>query len=338
MTSIYRPILKMAWQILWRAKYLWFFGLLAVGVMNSGEFNLAIDNYSSISEQGGFLADMHGFYTQGFLGDFGANIKSLVTNFNWAAGILLLLLIVIFLFLLWLSVTAQGGLVQGTYKEYRRQPFDFNAAFKAGRENFWKVLGINVLGRVVIYGVLIIVGAPLAWAYIKQASETGQLLFMLLSFVVLIPLAIIISFLIKYAIIFAVIKKENVWQAIKSGWKLFIKNWVVSIEMAIILFFVSILAGLLMILAAIVLAIPLSLMLYLFYALKIGGLLMFTVVISLLLLIVLLFWIGALLATFQMSCWVLLFDRLTESQVFSKLSRWVAGWSMKKGASKEIEQ
>jgi len=330
MTSIYRPILKIAWQILWRAKYLWFFGLFAVLVANSGEVNLVIDNFSNLAEQGTFLQDLKALYSQEVVGSFGTVFNSLFANFDWSTLVLVVLLLGLFLFILWLAISSQAGLIGGAYKEYRKQPSDFMSAFKIGRQSFWRVLGVNVIGKVIIYGILLIIGLPIVLVYFRQTSDTARLLYMLLAFIILIPLAVIISFLIKYAVIYTVIKKDSVGQAIKNGWKLFIKNWIVSIEMAIILFLVTILVGIVMALAAVVLAIPLALLMYLFYALGISGLMMFTVVFSLILFIVLLIWLGALLSTYQITCWTLLLDRLESGPVFPKIARLLTGLTSRK--------
>jgi hypothetical protein len=53
MISIYRPILKTAWKVLWRAKYLWFFGFFAVLFGNTGELNLAIQSCIEIGDFNG---------------------------------------------------------------------------------------------------------------------------------------------------------------------------------------------------------------------------------------------------------------------------------------------
>jgi len=45
----------------------------------------------------------------------------------------------------------------------------------------------------------------------------------------------------KYAIAYVVINKRQVSQAINQGWQLFKENWLVSLEMALILFFINIL-------------------------------------------------------------------------------------------------
>ncbi len=338
MIPIYRPILKIALQILWRAKYLWFFGFFAALAANSSEVNLLINNFSSVNEQSDSLLGLKDLYASGLTGTFFSRLTEMFANFNANVLVLLLLLLALFIFVLWLAITSQAGLIFGADKEYHKQISNFSTCFKAGRQNFWQVLGLNIIGKLIIVGLMFVLGAPLAWLYLKSTSSTTQFLFVLLSFVILIPLAVIISFIIKYAIIFVVLQKEKVAQSLKSAWKLFIKNWVVSIEMAILLFFVSILAGLAMIVVAIVLAIPLSLLLYLIYAIQIQGFMMIATIIVFITLILILFWIGAMLSTYQMTCWVLLFDKLNSSQVYSKITRFISGLVMRKKNVEIVEE
>jgi hypothetical protein len=40
--SLYRSILKRAWEISWKFKYLWFFGLFAALLGNGGEFEIIL--------------------------------------------------------------------------------------------------------------------------------------------------------------------------------------------------------------------------------------------------------------------------------------------------------
>ncbi len=330
MIPVYRPILKIAWKILYKARYLWFFGFFATFVGNSGEVNLLINNFSSVNSETDSLLSLKTLYSNGFVGTFQSRISELFSNFSLSVLLLFLILLILFIFIIWLSVVSQAGLINGADKEYRKQNSTFATCFKAGRQNFWSVLGLNIIGKFIVLGLMFIVGVPLALLYLKQTSDTAQFLFVLLSFIILIPLAVIISFIIKYAIIFVVLQKQKINESLKSAWNLFIKNWIVSIEMAILLFFVSILAGLTMVVIAIILAIPLSLLLYLFYALQIQGFLMFATIIIISVLILMLFWIGALLSTYQMTCWVLLFDKLNSSQVYSKISRFISRLGMKK--------
>jgi len=336
MVSIYRSVLKIAWQILWRAKYLWIFGLFAVLASNSGEINLVIDNSANITEQGNFLQQLKSVYSQGMLTDIWNNFVGLFSNIGWSSILSIFITLVVFLILVWIIIIAQGALIDGAYKSYRKQASNFVSAFKIGQRRFWKLLGVNVIGKVIVWLVTLIIGFPLALLYLQQTGDVGKFVFVLLSFIILIPIAVIISFLIRYAAIAVVIKKEKVKHAIATAWKLFIKNWIVSIEMAILMFLITIVAGLIMIVCSIILAVPLSFLIYLFLSLNIGGAFLIAVVISIFLFMALLFWIGALLSTFRTTCWVILFDKIDGSQVFSKISRIIAGLSSKKQVDNQM--
>jgi hypothetical protein len=258
MKSVYRPILKVAWQNLWKAKYLWFFGFFAALVGNSGEFNLTINNFSALSDGVASLSSFKELYIKGLAGSFGSNLVGLFTNFSASAIVLIVILLAVLIFLIWLSVSAQAGLLFGAYKEYRKQPSDFASTFRAGRQNFWQILGLNVIGKVVVWGILLVLGLPLVLIYINQSSSVAQTIFIIIAFIVLIPISIIVSFIIKYASIFVVVRKDKIGVALKNSWKLFLENWLVSIEMAILLFLVSIATGIAMVLVGIIFAIPLN--------------------------------------------------------------------------------
>lgn len=322
---IYRSIFKNAWQILWKAKYLWLFGLLSVLVSNSGEVNLTIDNITSLNEQNSMLRDLNVYYKDGILGNFATNWNTFWQTFNSTSTLLIILIAIGFLALLWLAVVSRAALITGGYKEYRKQAIGFSSAFKVGYQNFWKFLGVIVLGKLVLALVFVIFGLPLAWAYISTSSSVWQIIFTIIAFIILIPLAIIISFLVKYAEIFIITEKENILSAINCAWKVFKKNWIVSIEMAILVFLITLVVGVALFLAVILLAIPVSLLFYVFYLLNVKGILMLGITVALALFILLVLWIGAMLSVFRATAWVILVDRLNNGVVLPKLMRWIGG-------------
>jgi len=323
MTSIYRPIIKNAWQILWRAKYLWFFGFFAaLAATTRGEISLIIDNFYAVSEAGIFLEELRDLSAQGLLGGVGENLSTMFANFGWGGGLLILILLVVVAFLIWLIVVGQAGLIGGAYKEYRKQPSDFLLSFRTGRQNFWKVLWLNIVHKIIIYGSLLVVGITLALIYLNSGSEAVKIILIILSFLILIPLAVIISLVMRYAIMFVVLRKEATGQAIKSAWGVFTRNWLVSIEMVILLFLVLLGFLLAIIIASAVLIIPLSLIYYILFSLNVSGLLFGMVAFLILISFILLLWIFAAWSVFRNAAWVLLFEKLTESQVFSKIARW----------------
>ena len=125
----------------------------------------------------------------------------------------------------------------------------------------------------------------------------------------------------KYAIAYVVINKYKVEQAIAQSWRLFKENWLISFEMAVILFFINLLAGLAIVLAILTLAVPfvfLGLIFYYAFSL-IGSWLIAILAFASFLFIVVTF--GAALAVFQIASWTGLFLELDKNGGVSKLVR-----------------
>jgi len=325
MTSVYRPILKNAWHILWRAKYLWFFGLFVALVTNSGEINLLITNFFGLSSQNDALQNARLIYSSGMFGNYAANFKLFLSTFTWPVILLLIILVAIILFLIWVAVSSQAALISGAYKEYNKEVSGFLSTWRTGRQNFWKVLWVNVLGKLVIFIAMLIIGLPLATAYIRTGALAFQDWFAFFLFFILIPVAIVISFLIKYAAMYIVLRKEKIKVAIRKAWKLFIKNWLVSIEMAIVMFLITFLMILIIIVSSYLLGVILDMLLGVSYSLDPVKVFVPTAIFSLIIFLAFLFWLGALFFTFSITSWTILFDRLQKGPVFSKLSRWLSG-------------
>ena len=70
----------------------------------------------------------------------------------------------------------------------------------------------------------------------------------------------------KYAIAYVVIKGSGFVEAVKLGWQLFVKNWLVSLEMAFILFFINFAVGFGLLLLFLISAGPFLFLALVFYA------------------------------------------------------------------------
>ena len=137
----------------------------------------------------------------------------------------------------------------------------------------------------------------------------------------MVPAAIILSFIMKYAVAYAVIGNRGVFKAIGRSWLLFKRNWLISFELAFILFLINLLVGLAIILAILFLAVPfLFLGLIFYYAFSIIGSWLIAVLAfaSFLVIIVV---SGGALAVFQIASWTGLFLALDKKDGESKLVR-----------------
>lgn len=318
----YRNILKQAWNLTWRHKYLWWFGIFAALLGNGGELEILFNNAGAGPGQALFPSWQRIASTRIFSGQTLTNIGNLFKNDTLSLSLVLitgLILLAIGLFLVYLVIVSQAALVNNSAAIIRQKKPAFKDGLDAGRLNFWPVLVLNIIIKAVIYVLLVAVSLPVIFFQTNFSAN----LFYILALIIMVPVAIILSFIMKYAIAYAVINKSQAVQAIRQGCKLFKENWLVSFEMAVMLFFINLLVGLAMVLAILALAVPflfLGLVFYYGFSLVGSWLVAILAFASFLFIVVT---IGAALAVFQISAWTGLFLELEKKGATSKLVRLV---------------
>lgn len=328
--SLYRNILGQGWKITWHNKYLWFFGIFAALLGNGGEYEILIRGLRGETGSGLFpnfsrIADT-GIFSISTLSNIGQLFRDDFLNM-FIILIIGLIALTLFGFLVWLTIISQVALVSNTVsiisKKNKGQKVGIKEGINVGASNFWPIFGLNIIIKLIVYSAFILVSLPI----IFSAKELGVINWLYVSlFIILIPTAIALSFLIKYAIAYVVIKGSNFFDSIKLGWQLFIKNWLISVEMAFILFFINFLIGIGIILLLLILAIPflfLSLILYKLIALAGFWIIAITALILFLFIVVA---GGAALATFQTASWTGLFIELVSKGGTSKITRILNGF------------
>jgi len=316
----YRNILKHAWAITWRHKYLWIFGIFAALLGNGGEFEILLNNAGANPAQALFPSwqgvAATGVFHWGTLANLGKLLKNDTLNMLIVL-VTCLIILAIFIFVVWLVVVSQAALVNNTAAIIKQKKNNLKDGWRSGVINFWPVLGLNVLVKAVIYVLLVAISLPAIFWNTNFSAN----LFYILALVIMVPVAIILSFIAKYAIAYAVVNKYSVGRAIRHGWRLFKDNWLISFEMAVILFFINLLVGLAIVLAILVLAVPfLFLGLIFYYAFSLLGswLVAILAFASFLFIVVT---TGAALAVFQIASWTGLFLELDKKGGVSKLVR-----------------
>ncbi|KKR97207.1 MAG: hypothetical protein UU49_C0034G0010 [Candidatus Magasanikbacteria bacterium GW2011_GWC2_41_17] len=145
---------------------------------------------------------------------------------------------------------------------------------------------------------------------------------MALIFLFSILAILVCSFLLIYAAAFVILEDYTFGQAIKESWRLFIGHWLVNLEMAIIIFFINLLAGLITIVAAAIIGIP-ALIVFLFSLfIQFPPLATVAIALGLLLFILIVLFIASWMGAYQVAAWVLLFRRMHAGTAVSKLMRW----------------
>ncbi len=321
MAFVYRYILKQALTITWRNKWLWVFGLFTALLGNGGGVNIIVNGIENTEAQASILTNLKIIFSSGVWGKSYDLIVQFFQNLTFYYVFLFVLIMVGFLVLLYLSMTTQGGILSGIYNIYKNKPTDIKKSFEVGRKKFWTIFAVNITAKLAVYGSFFIFSLPFLFLYIRNDNIIWQWVILIISFLIFVPFAVIVSFLVKYSVLYVVVNNLSYWESIKKSWKLFINNWLVSLEMAVVIFIINVVSGAVIIMFNFLITIPfvsmvyLSLQIdaeYLFWLGIIGGSAVFLIV---------LFVLGAILSTYQSSAWTLLFVQLNESIATPKLQR-----------------
>lgn len=242
---VYRQTLREAWRLTWQHKFLWFFGffafLLNVGIL-SGVITF-FQNINIVSTQSDKVADAKIIYENHTLGFIWNNVKSFGTDLTFSNAVTLIIILAIFAFFIWMSVVSQGALINATSTFRAGKKTTPEDTFRQGMNNFWPVLWLNVLKFAATTGLAIIISIPLLSLFLTQNNDQWVSILVFANFIILIPLATIVGFLLQFALTSAVLKKRTVWQAIVDAVQIFRKHWLATIEMALLLLLIMSIAA-----------------------------------------------------------------------------------------------
>ncbi len=312
--TFYRHILKSAWGKTWHYKYLWFFGLFAALLGNGGAYEVlfqALSGKTRVSLFGvsGAIIRSGILSVQG-LTNLGK--KFLIAPFT--VSIILfgaLLFVAFFILMLWLAIVSKAALIKNTAQISLKKKHSLQLGVEAARKHFWSVFGLVAIAKLVSWAAVVIY----SWQFLTEIDHRG-LLFKIVLFFLIIPLSVAISFIVNYAMAYAVIKKERFLTAVQSAWSLFLKNWVITLEMGILLLFINIITVVFVLVIFVFVTTPFLIFLSYYPAafavfLFLGALFVFFLVIL----------AGSFLATFQTAAWTKIFLELESRGGVSKITR-----------------
>ncbi len=317
----YRSLLKQAWAVSWKHKYLWFLGLFAslTAAGGSWEYQLMSQNLNQGMIDGSYyrldgilaLADLAKNFLTGLINLFHYDVLTIMNVLS-----LLLISFVLLASFVWLAITCQAALVSDVKKINENKKKDLQLSLRdsltAGHYHFWSVLGLNLMIKIIVSFVFFIISLPLLFMVISDATALAVMY--TIFFVIFVPIAVGLSLMLKYAIAYRVLDNKSFVASLDNGKRLFNKNWLVSLEMAIILFIINFLVSGLILAALAIFLLPLLLLGLMF---KISWL----VILMIILAIVIIILIGSVLTTFQIATWTNLFLQLKDRGAVAKLER-----------------
>jgi hypothetical protein len=314
----YRFFLKQAWNITKRYKHLWFFGLFVSFLYASGEYQI-IGSFLKQDNSGTFVDTWLIVFGSLFSSAFWLGIIDLSSQnpaLLWTFISLSILLLAILIIILYISISSQAALVNQSAKIIRDKKklnhLTISDGLKNSRKWFWPVLWLNLATKFIITLCFFILSIPLFFTIITN-SVFNSLIYGIL-FIIFLPIALFISFTMKYAIASCVIEGKTFMDSIRKGIKIFNNNWLVSFEMAFILFIISFFVGLFALLFVTIFFVSL-------YVLGMLATSVTLVVLSLILTIATMVIVASLLGVFQTATWTGLFLHLNKEKGRSKLER-----------------
>lgn len=237
-------VLSRAWQIIWKHKVLWIFGILA-GCANSGG---STSNFRMNGDNGEVPPQM-----QPFVDQFQNMPEGMIIALVIGAILVGLILMVLAIFL---GTIGKIGLVRGTQQaEAGATSLNFGELFNGSMPFFWRVFGLNLLVGLTIFLVVTILAVM---AVIGAVLTIGVGLLCILPFLcLLIPVGWAISLVVEQANIAIVIENLQIMDGLRRGWEVVKANAGMMVVMSLILWLaINGIAGLILGLPIVLIVVP----------------------------------------------------------------------------------
>lgn len=235
-----REVFQRALEIVWRKKYLWFLGFFAGLVAHGGEPDLLFRPTSSLTTVRDYLTGLRDATQSGDWDRFVDSLRDFVASYPLNTIGIVLVGIILFVTILWLVIVSQSAIVTVVGRTFQKKLATLFDGLAAGAAAFWPVVTINVLAKLLTWSLWVIVFGIPAIVFLISGTTAWSLIASIGSLVVTLPVAIGISFLTKYAINGIVLQGLDPVSAIRHGWNLFKANWLMSMEIAVLVFLVNI--------------------------------------------------------------------------------------------------
>ncbi|MEO8355147.1 MAG: hypothetical protein ABI621_04475 [Chloroflexota bacterium] len=305
-------VLSRAWQIIWKHKVLWIFGILASCTRSGSNFN-SNSNWREGGD-GGFGG------TPNFPPQLQRLIETISENMAAFIAITVAVICIFWIVAIFLGTIGKIGLIRGTWQAERvTGNLIFGQLFSESMPYFWRMFGLSLimgLPFLVLIAVLVAGGVAFGVALNQGGSNTAALAGLLAlvplfigCMCLLIPVGFVINMIVRQAQNAIVLEEASVLPSISRGWDIFRTNLGPIIVMAIILTVIGLVAGFIIALPVLVVVIPATIAFVVGNAqnwtpmIVAGALLCLYIPISML--------INGILVAYTESVWTLTYMRLT---------------------------
>jgi hypothetical protein len=226
----YWSLVTRSLRIIWKHKFLWFFGFFAAGT-GSGGFN--------------------------WVTDAGPYVRDFILE-NAAVFVLIVMGLVIFWLVMFvMNLISTGALVSAVREASRGRQATFGDAWREGLGAFWRILGVTVLAIIAFLFVTALCAIPVVLAALGGTS--GIVIAVVIGAILLFPylaFLFLLAFTVTYAEREVVLKRAGVFEAISAGWDLTKRYFWKSLLVWLIMFGSGLAFALGLVLVLLILAVP----------------------------------------------------------------------------------
>lgn len=307
-TPPYIKTLKDALLITLEHKHLWVFGFFLAVFSYGTEINTLFSMLQRLPGRIILLKNARVFGIPEFILSL-VSLAGLNPLLFWgAAGLIMIILVFV--------VYAQVSVILGTERAYRKKEVSVSIILAEGAEHFWSFLVTNIIFKLLSFiGLCLVV---FVGAAVTGFHTTTSSIFMSFALIFSLIIYVLLSFLRRFSLLSLIHQRLGVLDAVKDSLRLFKKNWLVCIELAVLLFFIQFLAFAASLTLSFFIIFP-YLLITPFLPLALAHLFGFIV---LFVIILIFFIVGAWFGTYELACWTLLFNDLRGS--LKKMGSWLA--------------
>ncbi len=236
-------VLTRAWQIIWKHKVLWVFGIFAGCGRGGG---------------GGSGGQVSGSGDQTFpqIEQYIQQLGRWIEDNPWIVAIFVLLVVLLLIVSIFLGTIGRIGLIRGTYQaEIGAERLNFGELFSESMPYFWRVFGLSLL--ILLIALVLFVPLVLGGTLFSAFTAGIGLLCLLPLICLLIPLLWVLSVVIEQANVAIVLENLGIGDGFRKGWNVVRANIGPIIVMTLIIFIGSGVVGFIIALPIIAAVVPL---------------------------------------------------------------------------------
>ncbi len=239
-------VLTRAWQIIWKHKVLWIFGILASCARRSGGSSSGGGNRGIQTDPGG-NAPFSGGQMERVMTQFGQYIEQHL----WIIIAVSLALILFSIIIYAIGMMGRIGLIKGTYKAENGQSLVFGEIWSESMPYFWRIFGLNFLIGLAFFVIFI----PLILFGVITAGIGFLCIIPLIC--ILVPVGWVVALILEQAQAAIVLEELGMLDGLKRGWQIVKSNVGPIIVMGLILGIGGFIVGIVFALPVIIAVVPL---------------------------------------------------------------------------------